>query len=180
MTRRRGWGRWVVLAALTVVLPATQVWAQHEERSVRAAFVYNLTKYVEWPHAGKELVIGFVGDDGVGETLEKVLAGKSSSERAIRVVISPSDEELQRCDLVYVGYSSKEKIRGVLEKVRNKNILSVGESDHFALDGGMVGLVRVGDEIQIQVNLDEVQAGGLKMSSRLLNLAVIARNRGGQ
>lgn len=179
MISGRSWRRWLAMTAVAVVLPAAGLWAQHEERSVRAAFVYNLTKYVEWPHPDKELVLGFVGDDGVGETLQKVLAGKSSPDRPIRVVISPSDEELQRCDLVYVGYSSKEKIRGVLEKLRDKNILSVGESDRFAGEGGMVGLVRVGDEIQIQVNLDEVQARGLKISSRLLNLAVIARNRGG-
>lgn len=179
MISGRRWRPWVAMTMLAVVLPATGLWAQHEERSVRAAFVYNLTKYVEWPHPGKELVIGFVGDDGIGDTLQKVLAGKSNQERTIRVVLSPSDEELQACNLVYVGYSSTEKIRGVLEKVRNKSILSVGESNHFALDGGMVGLVRVGDEIQIQVNLDEVQRGRLKISSRLLNLAVIARNRGG-
>ena len=158
MTLRGHWGRWMALTALALAFPAAQLWGQHEERSVRAAFVYNLTKYVEWPRAGKELVIGFVGDDGIGETLQKVLAGKSAQERVIRVVLSPSDEELQRCDLVYVGYSAKEKIREVLEKVRGKEILSVGESGHFALDGGMVGLVRVGDEIQIQVNLGEVQA----------------------
>jgi len=179
MISGRRWRGWMAMTALAVVLPAVGLWAQHEERSVRAAFVYNLTKYVEWPHASKELVIGFVGDDGIGETLQKVLAGKSSQGRVIRVVLAPSDEELQGCDVVYVGYPSKEKIRGVLEKIRNKSILSVGESDHFALDGGMVGLVRVGDEIQIQVNLDAVQAGGLKISSRVLNLAVIARSGGG-
>ena len=179
MISGRRWRGWMAMTTLAVVMPAAGLWAQHEERSVRAAFVYNLTKYVEWPHPGKELVIGFVGDDAVGETLQKVLASKSSAERTIRVVLSPSDEGLQQCDLVYVGYSSKEKVRSVLEKVRNRNILSVGESDHFTLDGGMVGLVRMGDEIQIQVNLAEVQAGGLKISSRLLNLAVIVGSRGG-
>ena len=170
---------WALLVALAVALPGAQLWAQHDERSVRAAFFYNLTKYVEWPHPSQELVIGFVGDGGVGETLEKVIAGKNSPERTIRVVLAPSDEELGRCQVVYVGYASPDKIRGVLEKVRNKNILSVGESDRFARMGGMVGLVRVGDEIQIEVNLEAVQAAELRMSSRLLNLAFIVPKGGG-
>lgn len=155
-----------------LVLP---VRAQHDESAVRAAFVFNLTKYVEWPHLGNELVIGFAGDSNTGEVLQKVVAGKTVGARTIRVVLSPSEEQLSKCDILYVAFSSPKKTRAILDKVKNKNILSVGESDSFARDGGMVGLVRNGDHIQIEVNLESVQSGGLKISSRLLNLAEIVR-----
>jgi hypothetical protein len=58
--------------------------------------------------------------------------------------------------------------------------LTVGESEDFIRDGGMVGLVRDADQIQIQVNLEATQAAGLRISSRLLSLAVVVRNKGGR
>lgn len=167
--------RLAMSCALLVFLLVSPLFAQRDEGAVRAAFVFNLTKYVEWPNLGHELVIGFVGDSETGAVLQRVVSGKISGSRTIRVVISPSEEQLSRCNILYVGYSSAKKTQSILDKIRNKNILSVGESDHFAREGGMVGLVRDGDHIQIEVNLESVQSGGLKISSRLLNLAEIVR-----
>jgi hypothetical protein len=163
---------WVILLGLCAV-PAVP---QHYENEIRAAFVYNLTKYVEWPHPKKELVIGFVGDSSMGETLQKIVAGKVSGSRGIRVVLSPSEAQLEQCDILYVAYSSPKKTRAVFERIRGKDILSVVEEDSSVRDGGMVGLVRSGDHIQIEVNLDAVQSGNLKISSRLLALASIVHS----
>lgn len=146
-----------------------------DERTVKAAFVFNLTKYVEWPHPSQELTIGFVGDGPMGETLQKVLDGKTSESRPIRVLLFPSDEQLQQCNILYIAQSSPKKIRAVVDKVRNKSVLTVGDSDSFARNGGMVGLVRTGDQVQIQVNLEATEESHLKISSRLLNLSTIVQ-----
>ena len=150
-------------------------WGQQDERAVRAAFVYNLTKYVEWPQPRPELVVGVVGAGEVGEVLESILAGKNSGARVIRVLRNPNEQQLEDCDILYLLDSSPQKVRPLLRKLRNKAILSVGEDDRFSKNGGMVGLVRIGDHIQIQINLGAVQQSGLQMSSRLLNLATIVR-----
>jgi hypothetical protein len=174
---RRGLLSLWFLCALLLLTSSLQ--AQRDERAVRAAFVYNLTKYVEWPQADKELVIGFVGEGGMGETLQRIVAGKTSDTRTLRVILDPADDQLERCDVVYVAYSSPKRTQTVLSKLRHKSTLSVGETGDFARAGGMVGLVRDADQIQIQVNLEAAQAAGLKISSRLLNLAVIVRRKGG-
>jgi len=177
--RWRGMARlWMTLATLILSTLAPFARGQQDERAVRAAFVYNLTKYVEWPQTGNELVVGFVGDSDMGGVLEKVLSGKTTDGKTVRVLRNPSNEQLQRCDIVYIGYSSPKKIQPILEKLRNKSILSVGEDEHFAGSGGIVGLVRTGDHIQIQINLEVAQQAGLKISSRLLNLAAIVRTTG--
>lgn len=163
------------LAAVLVLLAgAARVVAQvQDENVVKAAYVYNLTKYVQWPRAGSELVIAFIGDGPMGAVLKKALDGKPTATGPIRVLVSPLDEELARCQLLYVDYSSSTKVRAVLQKVRNKEILTVGDWDAFAKEGGMVGLVRSGAQIQIQIN--EVTAGEarLTISSRLLHIATI-------
>jgi len=168
-----------ILACLLLLLLPVSVAAQNDERSVRAAFVFHLTKYVEWPNLKNELVIGFVGDGTMGETLRKVLDGKNSDGRTLRMLLSPSDEQLQQCDLLYVAYATRGKNRSVLSRLQGKNILTLGETDDFTRDGGMVGLVRDADQIQIQINLVATQSAGFKLSSRVLNLAVIVRSKDG-
>lgn len=162
------------LSLVSLFAPLLSAQSQ-DERAVKAAFVFNLTKYVEWPHPSQELVIGFVGDGPMGEMLQKVLDGKTSEARPIRVLLFPSDEQLQQCSILYVAQSAPKKIRAVVDKVRNKGVLTVGDSDSFARNGGMVGLVRTGDQVQIQVNREATEESHLKISSRLLNLSTIVQ-----
>jgi len=161
-----------LLAALSV----TSFAQSGDERAVRAALVFNLTKYVEWPSEKTILVIGFLGNRETGEFLHKMLDGKTIESRAIRVMLFPSDDELQQCDLVYIAESQDRKIRAALDKLENRNIVSVGEADSFAQDGGMIGLVKTGEQIQMQVNLLAALRSGVKISPRLLKLALVVRS----
>jgi hypothetical protein len=83
-----GWFCALLAASLLAPLLNAQV---HDERAIKVAYVFNLTKYVEWPHTSTQLVVGFVGDGPMGEALEKMLTGKTSDSRLIRVVLSPQD-----------------------------------------------------------------------------------------
>jgi hypothetical protein len=157
---------------LTIASIPAQV---QEERSVKAAYVLNLTRYVEWPQQSKELIIGFLGDGPMGTTLKKLLDGRTSDLRVIRVVLSPTDTELQSCNMVYIADPSPKKIHTTLDKLYDKAVLTVGDSESFARDGGMVGLVRVGDEVKIHINLRAAQDVGLIISSRLLDLSTIVQ-----
>jgi hypothetical protein len=148
------------------------------EYAVKAAFVLNLTKYVEWPQTNSELTIGFVGEGPMGETLKTMLAGKTNGFRPIHVLLSPSDEAMERCDIVYIADASSKKIRAALERVGSRSVLTVGDTDSFMRAGGMVGLVRVGEQMQIHVNLGAVRAARLRISSRLLNLTSVIQTTG--
>lgn len=164
--------------ALAMLTPQT-VTAQQDERAVRAAFVFNLTKYVSWPGAKKRLVIGVVDEGSMGPVLKQILEKKVSDGREISIMIHPSEAELRDCNVVYFSESSPAKIRSLLNRLGGDSILTVGESDQFARAGGMVSLVRSGDQIEIEVNLNAVRNRNLEMSSRLLNLAVIVPGSGG-
>jgi TonB family protein len=161
---------------LVVLVPAICLPQSQDERAVRAAYVFNLTKFVEWPPEKNELRIGFFGSTETGEFLRKMLDGRTSESRQIHMILFPSDDELQKCSMVYIADSQKKKVRATLDKLGYRNIVTVGETDWFALDGGMVGLVKVGEQIQMQVNLEATQRAGVKMGSHLLNLAVLVRS----
>ncbi|KAA6459066.1 YfiR family protein [Acidobacteria bacterium AB60] len=160
------------LAVLLPLLPC-RLPGQQDERAVRAAFVFNLTKYVSWPGEHRRLVIGVVGDGEMGAVLKQVLDGKLSEGRRIAVVQHAVDAELNECDLLYVNNVSPAQLRSILARAGKRAVLTVGDSDRFVRAGGMVGLIRSGDQIEIEVNLQELRSRQLNMSSRLLNLATV-------
>ena len=167
-------------AALLLLISGGMLRAQEDERAVRAAFVFNLTKYVSWPQGRHDrLVLGVIGNGSMGPVLKQILNGKTSDGRRINVEVHTSENELRDCDLLYVEDSSPERIRAILDRVQSRAVLTVGDSDQFTRAGGMVGLVRSGDQIEIHVNLDSLRSRQLEMSSRLLNLAVIVSGNGG-
>jgi hypothetical protein len=176
---RRNWLRLLFLCACLSAIFVPSIHAQRDERAVRAAYVYHLTQYVSWPNSHSDLTICSLGEKKNTSTLQQVLNNKSADNRKLHVVLNPSEQELQHCDILYIADSSRSHVRSILDKARSRGILSVGDDDAFMQAGGMVGLVRSGDQIIIKVNLDEVRAGGLRISSRLLDLAVIVHTKKG-
>lgn len=163
-----------ILAAIALCLVLTPfICAQQDPRAVRAAYVFNLAKYVTWPREKSRLTIGVIGPGGMGLVLKQVLEGKSIDGKKIAVVLRPSQEDIRNCDIVYLTELSPTETRSVLRELAGRPILTVGEGDEFARMGGMIGLARSGDQIQIYVNLIVLGAGRLEISSRLLRLAVI-------
>lgn len=167
-------GMAVAFALLVAALPLS---AQQDARAVRSAFVYNLTKYVAWPQSKRTLLIGFIGDQSTGLTMRQTLEGKSSDGRKLQVLLNPAASELSACDIVYVTSAETPKLDTILPRLRGTPILTVGEDGRFPAQGGMVGLTRSGDQIQIEVNLEALHHAGLKMSSRLLELATLVSSK---
>lgn len=166
-----------ILVAAALVAPlAGRLDAQQDERSVRAAFVYNMTRYVVWPAPDRNLNLCVSGGGNMGPALKFVVNGKISGERTIRVLLQPAESEFRRCDIFYWSGGFGSRVHPLLEKFRGTPTLTIGEDDAFVREGGMIAFVRSGDSIQIEVNLDSVKAGGLNISSKLLDLALIIRS----
>jgi hypothetical protein len=153
---------------LPVSLPA-----QEDERAVRAAYLFTLTKYVSWPAGQGELKICSKVDASVGMDLKQILDGKVSEGRTVHVVLNPTGMEQRQCAILYLGSVSPAKIVIALQELGSAPVLTVGDGAGFARRGGMVGLVRTEDQIQLHVNLSALRAAGIQMSSRLLNIAII-------
>lgn len=177
---RRRRASWFKAAVTLLAIQALCRFSPAQVRSaeeVRAAYVFNLTKYVEWPGARNELLVGYIGDDdAMAETLRQVLADKKRDNTPIRFVVLREGVLIEPLDLLYVSYSGRRKASALLERLRGTPTLIVGDHDWFVEQGGMVGLVTAGDHVQIVINLQATEAGNLKISSRLLNLARIVRS----
>jgi len=167
-----------LLVFLAAVMFPTAPTQERDERAVRVAYLYTLIKFVDWPNPQNDLLIGFVGSPATGQTLFKSLDGRKSDARTLHVAISPTDEQLGKCGILYFGDASEEDVRKTLPKVEGRPVLTLGETDSFPRRGGMIGLVKAEDHIEIVVNLPLAQRSGIKISSRVLNLATIVRQGG--
>jgi hypothetical protein len=149
---------------------------QNDELSLRAAYLLNLTKYVDWPPSQKRIVVEVVGDNSTATAIQQLLNNKVTEGRPLEVVVHPSDSELRSCDIVYFDRSARSATQSVREKLHGVRCITVGDNDQFVYEGGMVGLVRSGDQIQIFVNVDATERENVVLSSRLLNLAVLVHS----
>lgn len=167
----------IAAALLIFFLSATPALPQQDARAVRSAFVFNLTRYVAWPQSKRTLVIGFLGEASAGTIMKQMLDARSTDGRTLQVVLNPNDSDLTSCDILYVTSAQSAKFGNILTRLGRSPVLTVGEDTRFTQNGGMVGLIRSGDQIQIAVNIDALHAADLNMSSRLLQLATITSTR---
>jgi YfiR/HmsC-like len=149
------------------------------EYAVKAAFLYNIAKFVEWPadaFAGPASPIVFFvfGEDPFGDAL-KSLKGKTANGRPIVVRYAANLGELERCHLLFVSASEKSRLPKILQATKDWNVLTVGDVDGFARDGGTINLVNEEQRIGIEVNMEAAQRTRLQISSKLLGLAKIVK-----
>ncbi|MGA3170188.1 MAG: YfiR family protein [Chthoniobacteraceae bacterium] len=142
-----------------------------------AAFICNFAKFVDWPaHKFTEpdspLVIGIVGTDPFGGLLEEAAEDKRINERTVTVVHIESMQELRKCHILYVSRSEDDRLGSILSEVHGDNVLTVGDSERFIARGGMINFVTVGNAVRFQINDAAARHAGLKISSKLQQLAV--------
>jgi hypothetical protein len=174
-----------VAVLLSVTAGAGDARPQTLEYAVKAAYLYQFARFTEWPDKAADdrpLCIGVLGDDGFGAALDKALVGRAVGNRAVLVRRSRLVTELDGCDIVFVSQSEAgERLGAVLQRASRWPALTVGESETFTRDGGMVRFFVEGNHVRFEVNLLAVEGARLRLSSRLLALALLTgAERGGR
>ena len=183
LQRRRSRSVWnPALAGLMflVLTLAAGAPAQEEKPSdyqVKAAFLFNFGKFVEWPtnaFAGAQspLVIGVLGDDPSHGDLERVLAGRSIGLRRVEIREVQSPSELSGCQIVFItSIVPSAGMREALKNLDGASVLTVGETDGFCEAGGMINFVIENHQVHFDINNGAAVAVKLKISSKLITLA---------
>jgi YfiR/HmsC-like len=162
----------------------TQAQSQAGEYHVKAAFLFHFVQLVEWPAGslGNEMnpvTLCTMGDDPFHGDLDDTLAGKSVGTRRLRVRHLKPADDLQGCQVLFVSNTDAARFGRLLEQLKDGPILTVGESDGFVQRGGMIGFCLVDNKVRFEINLEAAERAKLKISSRLLLLAItIVGNHG--
>ena len=148
------------------------------EYQVKAAFLFHFAQFVDWPpeafkDAASPLTYCTAGEDPFHGALDASLNGKMIGARAVRVIHFRQVQEIQGCQIVFLGTPEKKLISAMLANLRASPILTVGESEDFVQGGGMIGFFLEGNKVRFDINLDAAERAKLKISARLLALAKI-------
>ena len=156
--------------------------AEAPEYDVKAAFLLNFIRFTDWPGSAfasptAPLVVGVVGKDPFGPTLEKTFSGKAMNGRSIVVKRLTADQDLKQCHLLFVSTSEKRRERDLLDKLKGAPILTVGESDDFLDHGGAVQLLLKDKSVRFSVNLHPAKTTRLRLSASVIRIATSVRGR---
>ncbi len=147
------------------------------ENEIKAAFLVNLPKYVDWPSGNSAapaapLVLAIFGTSDLEGELRKAIEGKAINGRPLALKRVGSEEECANgCHIVFVGAAEQRRVPGLLHRLRDLSVLTVGESDGFLENGGIIKLVRRERKIRLEVNLAAARQARLEISSKLLKVA---------
>jgi hypothetical protein len=150
-----------------------------QEYQVKAAFLYNFCKFVEWPNGSfpeknSPFILAVLGKDPFGEALNP-LNGKTSGNREIRVKRFANLDRLEKSHLLFINLAEIDQIQKALKTVGSWNVLTVSEVKGFTQAGGGIRFYIHENKVRFEINPDAAQRHGLKVSSQLLKLAKIVK-----
>jgi hypothetical protein len=166
--------------------------AQYQEYEVKAAFLYNFLKFIDWPegkmsHNGNQIIIGIIGEDPFGPTLD-IFKDKTVENR--RLIVKRFEglrqmkenaekdkqaneklESLKTCHLLFICPSERKLVREIIDLVDKSGVLTVGDTEEIIKSGGIISFAMEDNKIRFDINLTAAEKTGLKIRSQLLRLA---------
>lgn len=175
--------RWAAVALVWVFVwvPTTQVQGSTPtEYEVKAAYLYNFGRFVEWPPkstpAGDtSFPICVLGHDPFGNTLDAALAGETIDGRTLiaKRILKPQDAE--NCRILFISSSEEGQLTEILATLDRSAVLTVSDIPQFVSRGGIIQFNLVENRVRFEINLTSAERAGLTMSSQLLKLATRVR-----
>jgi len=151
-----------------------------DEYEVKAAFLYNFARFVEWPTQSFQtrqdpIVVCVLGRNPFGNALQEVIRGKSIDGRAFVSRQVADAEEARACQILFVSASAGKHFRSLWGSLKPAGILTVGEAEGFASSGGVINFKLDSGRVRFEINLDAAEHAQLHISSKLLSLAEIVK-----
>jgi hypothetical protein len=146
------------------------------EYQVKAAFLFNFTKFVEWPAtvfptSDARLQICILGEDPFGRDFEQSIVEKLVQGRRIEVAHPSGVPQARTCQILFISGSEKRRVRDILQELKGASILTVGDTPTFIQTGGIINFVVDQDRVRFEINMEAAELAHLKLSARLLNVA---------
>lgn len=145
---------------------------------VKAAFIYNFTRFVEWPEQSfksddEPFIIGVLGNTQLGHYLEEIIKGERLGSHPIIIHNYRHINEAYNCNILFINARDVSHLKSELAGLQESNILTVSDADNFLKYGGIVRFYTQDNKIRLQINVKSAQTAQLRISSKLLNIAKI-------
>ncbi|HEX5170850.1 MAG TPA: YfiR family protein [Cyclobacteriaceae bacterium] len=178
-----------ILTLTTVIIPANVFSVSYQEvvsveYKVKAAFLFNFSQFIEWPEIGftevhSPFAIGILGEKNpFGTYLDEIVSGEQIAGHPLVVRHFHKLEEITACNILFVSITNATQLKTILESLKDRSILTVGEHPSFIRYGGIVRLFVDEGRLRVQINPSAAKSSGLNISSKLLRVADIVEPKG--
>jgi len=170
----------VVVVALAVAVLQAATPEPAEEYRVKGAYLLNFAKFVEWPDSAFKgpadpIAVCVLGANPFSPALDAAAHSVLVEKHPVVVKQIPEPLQARQCHIVFVSTAERKHVRALLQAVQGGNVLTVGESDGFVADGGVIELSVEGGKVRMEINTDGAKKAGLRISAKLLSLAQTTR-----
>ena len=150
---------------------------QPSEYQIKAAFLFNFAKFVEWPpqafpQTNSPIVIGVLGKNLFGNELEKTIRDKRVNNRPFKFKNLGSAVEATNCHILFISSSEKDNLAKIVAGLHNASVLTVSDTEGFIKAGGMINFTIEDTKIRFEISDAAAKKAGLQVSSKLLSLSV--------
>jgi hypothetical protein len=147
-----------------------------EESNLKAAFIYNFTRFVEWEPTevpNEFFIIGVFGTSSIDNPLEEISKTRTVNSKKIIIKHFEKIEDIDKCNILFIPKNVKTPLEELLKKTENKNVLVISEKQGYASKGASINFVIIDNKLKFEANVKAINSAGLKVSAQLLKLAII-------
>jgi hypothetical protein len=165
-----------LLVAVSVLGPPDAWGSAISEAELKAAFLLNFTRFVEWPESSFEgpdgsFVICVLNDSNFATTTADVIGDRTVNKRRISVQERESGSDTGGCHIFFVPEAQSSEQRTLIDQTSGRSVLTISETDGFAKMGGVANFIANDKKLRLEINRSAAEKANLKVSSRLLRIA---------
>jgi hypothetical protein len=163
------------LALLTHAFGAQGMAQAANEYQVKAAFILNFAKFVEWPNEafgdGSSLVVGVLGEDPFGNSIDQIVNGNRANGRRLTIRRLKWGDNLRACQILFIGSSERKRLGQIIGSLQGGSVLTIGDTQQFTQTGGIIKFFITDSRVRFEINAAAAGQAHLKISSKLLALS---------
>lgn len=150
---------------------------QVKEYNLKAAFIYNFTRYIEWKPTSdqNEFIIGVIGSSPINDPLAEIVKTETVDSKKIVIKQFSKPADITFCHILFIPQNSNFALDDILTKTTGKGMLIISEKNGYAELGTAINFVIVNRKLKFEANVKAINAAGLTASSQLLKLAIIIK-----
>lgn len=148
----------------------------NNESAIKAMFIYNFTKYIDWPQQQKEnFTVAILGYSEVMNDMLHIASNKKVNNKSIVIKNIQQVSADENYEILFIPETEKDKVKNVIELLPGKGVLLITESKNMAQQGSCINIINLDGKFRFELNEDAIRKQGLKVSNQLLTLAIIVK-----
>jgi hypothetical protein len=166
----------VCSGALSLMVVVSPAYAVDKEQAVKAAFLYNFTKFIAWPADlsitnRTSINICVIGTNSLGDATKLFSQGSTPNLTITAKLLASAPTAAGECHIAFISASEKPRMGSLIKSLQQTSTLAVSDADGFAENGGAIGFINEKNKIRLVINKTAIEQAGLKVDAQLLEIS---------